>query len=62
MERTHKCGQLRHIGQQVALCGWVAGRRGLGGMIFLDIRDAGAPCRLSFTPTAPYAAAMRRSE
>ncbi|MDX1390971.1 MAG: aspartate--tRNA ligase [Rheinheimera sp.] len=39
--RSHYCGLLtaQHVGQQVALCGWVNRRRDLGGLIFLDLRD-----------------------
>jgi aspartyl-tRNA synthetase len=40
-QRTHYCGELgkQHAGQTVFLAGWVGGRRDLGNIIFLDVRD-----------------------
>jgi len=39
--RTHTNGALRasDVGRDVVLMGWVQGRRDLGGLIFLDLRD-----------------------
>lgn len=41
MYRTHNNGQLRisHVGQQVTLVGWVAKKRNLGSLVFIDLRD-----------------------
>ncbi len=41
LERTHYCGELRASdeGRDAIVMGWVSGRRDLGNLLFLDIRD-----------------------
>ena len=41
MQRTHVNGELRisDVGKNVTLIGWVAKRRNLGSLVFIDLRD-----------------------
>ncbi|HEV2178442.1 MAG TPA: aspartate--tRNA ligase [Terriglobia bacterium] len=67
-QRTHYCGELRktHAGQMVFLAGWVARRRDLGNLIFLDLRDhtgiAQIVCRPEVSAEAHSRAEQVRSE
>jgi aspartyl-tRNA synthetase len=50
--RTRDCGSLRveDKGQEVILMGWVNGRRDLGNLIFIDLRDRGGLTQIVFDP------------
>ena len=49
---THHNGELniKHVGQHVALKGWVAKRRNLGGLLFIDLRDKEGITQLVIKP------------
>ncbi len=50
--RKHTCGELtiETVGKYATLCGWVAGWRDLGGVIFIDLRDRWGITQVTFNP------------
>ncbi len=54
LKRSHMCSDLRagDIGTDVTVMGWVHGRRDLGGLIFVDLRDRTGIVQVAFTPDA----------
>ncbi len=52
MNRTHKNGELRitNLNETVELKGWVAKKRNLGGLIFIDLRDKTGITQLIVNP------------
>jgi len=53
MYRDHTCGELRKedVGKNVTLCGWVAKRRNLGSIVFIDLRDRYGITQITFDET-----------
>jgi aspartyl-tRNA synthetase len=58
LSRTRYCGELRaaQVGEPVTLMGWVATRRDLGGVVFLDLRDREGLCQVVARPEVSAAA------
>ena len=54
-KRTHMCGALNinNVDQEVVLNGWVAKRRNLGGLIFVDLRDKTGITQITFDDQIP---------
>ncbi len=53
--RTEYCGRIdrKHLGQTIALCGWVHRRRDHGGVIFIDLRDREGLVQVVCDPDTP---------
>jgi len=68
LQRTHYCGALRASdeGRDAIVMGWVSGRRDLGNLLFLDIRDRTGIVQVVFNkesqPAAHVKAEQARSE
>jgi len=68
LKRTHYCGELRAAddGREALVMGWVARRRDLGNLLFLDIRDRTGIVQVVFNketqPTAHAKAEQARGE
>ncbi len=68
LKRTHYCGELRasDAGRAAIVMGWVHGRRDLGNLLFLDVRDRSGIVQVVFNketqPAAHAKAEHARSE
>lgn len=64
MERSMYAGRVRseHVGQEITLKGWVARRRDLGGLIFIDLRDREGIMQLVINPESVSDEVMKTAE
>ena len=52
LKRTHRCTEVSNanVGEKVTVMGWVAKRRNLGALIFVDLRDRSGIIQLVINP------------
>jgi len=64
LKRTNYCGELRGSddGREILLMGWVHGRRDLGNLIFIDLRDRTGIVQIAFNKESQAAAHAKASE
>ncbi|MGB4626880.1 MAG: amino acid--tRNA ligase-related protein, partial [Erysipelotrichaceae bacterium] len=64
MQRTHVNGELRisDVGKNVTLIGWVAKRRNLGSLVFIDLRDRTGITQILFDENLTEAVKNVRNE
>ena len=64
MKRSMYAGRVReeYVGQEITLKGWVARRRDLGGLIFIDLRDREGIMQLVINPEKVSAEVMATAE
>lgn len=64
MKRTSGCGELssRNNNEKVTLIGWVAKRRNLGSLVFIDLRDRSGICQITFDENTAARVQEVRSE
>ncbi len=64
MKRTHGCGTLtlENVHEEVTLIGWVAKRRNLGSLVFIDLRDRSGVVQITFDESHAEAVKEVRNE
>ncbi|MBO4391347.1 MAG: aspartate--tRNA ligase [Lachnospiraceae bacterium] len=63
LHRSHRCAELgaSNVGQQVTVMGWVAKRRNLGSLIFVDLRDRSGILQIVFNEESGDAALFEKA-